>query len=209
MQRMLFIIITIAIATATIGQLVTGRRTAQIPIYADTIMDVQRTERFGTGSMIDVVAFSPADDRIAVGGTQGIYLYDHIDAQPEMIPLHRADGAFMDVTSMLFSLNGNLIVVSDSEFMLAYDLIADEIIYEVEAVKPIVLNQDGSLLLYQYQHGIKIVDTYSGELHYDLSYGQEWDEVGETVLSAQFLDEDTQVSLMWRVTSLHGPTGFD
>jgi len=214
LRRILLLLIIIVLSVPIAANLIAGSvPVRQTTINPDTINDLQLAERYGTGSMNEVVAFSPVDERIAVGSPRGIYILDHIDAEPQLIELFQSDEMPFNVTSLLFSPDGNNIFAGNGDEVLAYDLIEETIRYHLEDGEQVLsFNDDGSLLLYEMQHGVNVLDTESGEVVRVLSYDgiwerettpeDDWEQVN-TVISARFMADGERII----VKSYHLYTG--
>jgi|GEM_PF-4446613 len=185
MRRILIILILVLISIPLTIQLVTGVPPVQSQtINPDNITDLQFVERYGQGSLNNTLDFSPVDDRIVVGGTRGIYLYDNIDAEPEFIELFREDGVAMNVTSVLWSPDAEMIfagtddeyliglfedsVLVDHEEIIAYNLSERRIVYRLAGNAVHDFSSDGSMLVYQMEIGFDVADIRTGEVVHEV-----------------------------------------
>lgn len=196
MRRFLLLLILISAVLFTGQQMMGVSINQQMTITPDTVTDLQMLERYGQGSMNEVLAFSPVDERIVVGGKRGIFLFENLDAEAQLIEFFHEDGSPFNVTSLLFSHDGNLIFAGNGETVIAYDLLENTKSYSVEAEEVLSLSRDGSQLLYETVYGVTILDTATGRVLRELSYEGIWEDdssVTNNVVFARFMADSERI----------------
>ena len=218
LRRILLLLIIMVLSVPIAANLIVGSvPVRQTTINPDTVSDLQLAERYGNGSMNEVIAFSPVDERIAVGSIRGFYMFNNLNTEPQLIELYQTNGTAFNVTSLLFSPDGNTLFAGNGEEVLAYDLIQQTTLYHIEnAERVLSFNHDGSLLLYEMLHGVHVLDIASEEVVRELSYEGEWGEEStpeddyyavQSVEFVQFMADEEELILKHHHMSAAGGFG--
>lgn len=189
-------------------------------ITADNVAQLTEIQRLGNGYMNDALAWSQDGSLIAVGGKRGLWLYSSLDGKPEFYEINVSDKAF-NVDSILFAPDGNLVLLSDGEQVIAYNIEQQSIQYIIEGRRVLTTSNNQDWFAYEVVTGVRVAEIETGNIVYDLSYVGElyWLDESETdghyadrnsINYAQFMPDDKNLIVRWETSYVaHYFAGFD
>lgn len=177
----------ISLVSAQEGSEIFGESDGTV-ITAETARDVEALARFGRG-VPEVVAWSPDDSQIIVGGAAGVWAYDLADMNAPLSPLTRHSNI---VNTIEYSDDGTRLITGDrAGGAIVWDAETFDVVTVFDAggfssTYP-TFSPDGSTFAAVTSRDISIVDTQSGDVLVEI----EPERSNGRIQALEFLDNET------------------